>query len=54
MGGRIEVHTQPSGGSIFTVIHPLNVTDEVSQQDVGSALKKEQDDDEYAKTHSHC
>lgn len=54
MGGRIEVYTQPSGGSTFTVIHPLNVTDGVGPQDVGSVLEKEQEDDDYAKTHSHC
>ncbi len=54
MGGRIEVHTQPAGGSTFTVIHPLDVTDGARQQDVLPAMKKEQEDDDYAKTHSHC
>ena len=54
MGGRIEVHTEPAGGATFTVIHPLHVTDGVRPQDAGFALKKEQEDDDYAKTHSHC
>lgn len=54
MGGRIEVHTQPAGGSIFTVIHPLDLTGGARQQDAMPAMNKEQDDDDYAKTHSHC
>ena len=54
MGGRIEVHTQPAGGSMFTVIHPLDLTGGARQQDAMPAMNKEQDDDDYAKTHSHC
>ncbi len=54
MGGRIEVHTQPAGGSIFTVIHPLGITGGARHQDALPAMNKEQEDDDYAKTHSHC
>ncbi|MCC6966591.1 MAG: PAS domain S-box protein [Nitrospira sp.] len=54
MGGRIDVHTQPAGGSTFTVIHPLHVTGGARPQDVLPERNKEQDDDDYAKTHSHC
>ena len=54
MGGRIEVRTQPAGGSTFTVILPLHVTNDVRREDRGSGLKKEHEDDDYAETHSHC
>ncbi len=54
MGGRIDIHTQPAGGSTFTVIHPLHVTGRTRPQDVLPEKNKEHDDDDYAKTHSHC
>ncbi|MBA5863027.1 MAG: PAS domain S-box protein [Nitrospira sp. CR1.1] len=54
MGGRIEVHMQPAGWTTFTVIHPLDATDSKKQQGALPEMNKEQEDADYAKTHSHC
>ena len=54
MGGRIEVQTQPAGGSTFTVIHPLNVPGDARQQGALQTREKEEINDDYAQTHSHC
>jgi PAS domain S-box-containing protein len=54
MGGRIEVETQPEHGSTFTVVHPLGRPSPGDGVCAPSAERKEQKDDDYAATHTHC
>ena len=53
-GGRIEVETQPEHGSTFTVVHPLERSGPGEGVCAPSAERKEQKDDDYAATHTHC
>ena len=54
MGGRIEVQTELQRGSTFTVVYPLEPPDMSGERAAGVNADKEQKDDDYATTHSHC
>ena len=54
MGGRIEVQTELQRGSTFTVVYPLEQPELSGGRAVGVDTDKEQNDDDYAATHSHC
>lgn len=54
MGGRIEVQTELQRGSTFTVVCPLEQPDMSGERAAGVDTDKEQKDDDYATTHSHC
>ena len=53
MGGRIEVHTGRRRINIYGDTSSECLEDGVGQQGTGPR-RKEQEDDDYAKTHSHC
>lgn len=53
-GGRIEVQTELQRGSTFTVVCPLEQPDMSGERAAGVDTDKEQKDDDYATTHSHC
>jgi hypothetical protein len=48
------VETQPEHGSTFTVVHPLGRPSPGEGVCAPSAERKEQKDDDYAATHTHC
>ncbi len=54
MGGRIDIETSLQGGSTFTVVHPLAPIDGTEGSAAQSPRRKEQQDDDYAATHTHC
>ncbi|MBS0169414.1 MAG: PAS domain S-box protein [Nitrospira sp.] len=54
MGGRIDIDTNVEQGATFTVVHPLAPVQGVERPDALDGSGKEQQDDDYAGTHSHC
>lgn len=54
MGGRIDIQTTVQRGSTFTVVHPLIAGDGIERGGASPPMRKGQQDDDYAATHSHC
>ncbi|MCS6329429.1 MAG: PAS domain S-box protein [Nitrospira sp.] len=54
MGGRIDIQTTVQCGSTVTVVHPLTAGDGIERGGASPPMRKGQQDDDYAATHSHC